>query len=151
RAAQEQSFNQKLIFNNINDINSKINATSEEIKALTLRKSETEAMLVAAKMDGLKSNLEAALITKQQCETALNEMRNTMAAAEEELLAQERGRMQTEQQLHPLRDKLEQARLFEQEARLNFEQCNTELAAVGVEESILAADLPASAKAATMD
>src|SRR5690606_1701596 len=51
RAAQEQSFNQKLIFNNINDINSKINATSEEIKALTLRKSETEAMLVAAKMD----------------------------------------------------------------------------------------------------
>jgi chromosome segregation protein len=74
-----------------------------------------------------------------------------MAAAEEELQAQERGRMQTEQQLHPLRDKLEQARLFEQEARLNFEQCHAELTAVGIEESALAADLPASAKAASMD
>jgi chromosome segregation protein len=151
RVVQERSFNKQLISNNINDINSKINAVSEEIKALFLRKGETEAMLAATKMEGLKNNLEAALITKQQSETALAEMRNAMAIAEEELQAQERARMQTEQQLHPQRDKLEQARLQEQQTRLYFEQCHSELSAVGIDESALAADLPTSAKAAAME
>lgn len=60
--------------------------------------------------------------------------------------AQERNRMQNEQLLHPLRDKLEQSRLNEQEARLHFEQCQTELAAVQLDEAMLGESLPANAK-----
>jgi len=146
RLAQEKIFNIKIIINNINEINSKINVLSEEEKALVVRRSETETMLGAAKMDGLKVSLEAALLSKQQSETALAEARNAMAGAEQELQNQERLRMQNEQQLHPLRDKLEQARLNEQQARLLFEQYQAELATTGLDEASLTEDLSPSAK-----
>ena len=48
---------------------------------------------------------------------------------------EERARLQTEQQLHPLRDKLEQARLAEQQARLHFEFCVEQLAACAIDEN----------------
>jgi len=56
-------------------------------------------------------------------------------------LQQERTRLQNEQMLHPLRDKLEASRLNEQEARLHFEQCQTELASFSMQESVLAESL----------
>jgi chromosome segregation protein len=151
KSAQEKTFGVKLLLNNINEINNKINAADEELNALAQRRTEAEGLLAAARMEGLKANLEAALSTKQQNEAALAEARNGMTVAEEALQVQERARMQAEQLQHPLRDKLEQARLAEQEARLNFEQCHAELATVGLEESELAKDLPASAKAAAME
>ena len=151
RLVQEQAFNKKLIDNNINEIKNRINAIAEEKQALTIRRSETEALLEAAKMEGLKANLEAALLSKQQREAELAAARNAMASTEQELQAQERSRMQNEQQLHPLRDKLEQARLQEQQARLYFEQCQAELTATGLDEALLAENLSASAKASDLE
>lgn len=59
--------------------------------------------------------------------------------------------MQNEQLLHPLRDKLEQSRLVEQEARLHFEQCQSELAATRLDEAVLAQNLSASARVADLE
>ncbi len=146
RLAQEKVFNKKIIINNINEINNRINALSEEKQALAVRRVEAETMLEAAKTGGLKANLETALVGLQQAETALAEARNAMASIEQELQNQERTRMQDEQYLHPLRDKLEQARLGEQEARLYFEQCQQELASTGLDEALLAEGLAASTK-----
>jgi len=146
KLSQEKIFNGKLIANNINDLKSKINSLSEEKLALINKKKEAEALLDAAKMEGLKANLEAAIGLKQVRETALAAARDAMAGAENELQANERNRMQNEQVLHPLRDKLEQARLQEQRARLHFEQCQAELLNVGIEEATLAHELSLSAK-----
>ncbi len=146
-ALQEKVFNKKLIDNNINQIRLNIDTTLEEIQGLKLRQKESMEMLDAAKMEGLKTNLERALLQKQQRETALAEARNRLTQAENELQDQERNRMQNEQMLHPLRDKLEQSRLAEQEARLHFEQCQAELEAIQIEEHLLAEDLPTTAKA----
>jgi chromosome segregation protein len=146
KLVQEKIFNNKLISNNINELNGKINAISEEKIALANKKKEAEALLDAARMEGLKANLEAAISLKQVRETALAAARDAMAGAENELQANERNRMQNEQVLHPLRDKLEQARLQEQEARLHFEQCQAELLNVGIEEATLAHELSLSAK-----
>jgi len=146
KLAQEKIFNGKLIANNINDLNSKINSLSEEKLALINKKKEAEALLDAAKMEGLKANLEAAIGLKQVRETALAAARDAMVGAENELQANERNRMQNEQVLHPLRDKLEQARLQEQQARLHFEQCQAELLNVGIEEATLAHELSLGAK-----
>ena len=146
RLAQEKAFNKKIIYNNISEINSKIDVLYEEKQALIIRRGETETMLEAAKMDGLKANLEATLLSKQQSETALAEARNAMASAEQDLQGQERARMQNEQQLHPLRDKLEQSRLSEQQARLLFEQYQAELATTGLDEASLLEGLSPTAK-----
>jgi chromosome segregation protein len=151
RLAQEKVFNNKIVTNNINDIKSKINALAEEKQALLIRRNEAETMLEAAKMESLKANLEAALVSKQQRETELAAARNTMTGTEQELQTQERARMQNEQQLYPLRDKLEQARLQEQQARLYFEQCQAALSATELDEAALGENLAPSAKASELE
>jgi chromosome segregation protein len=56
--------------------------------------------------------------------------------------------MQSEHNLHPLRDRLEQARLAEQEARLHFEHCAEQLA--GADEEALGAQLEKSIRPSEM-
>jgi chromosome segregation protein len=151
RKAQESGFNKKLISNNINELNSRIHILDEELKSLSKRKTESEAMLEAARMETLKANLEAALTTKLQCEQALAAVRSQMAETEQQLQDQERSRMQNEQILHPLRDKLEQARLAEQQTRLGFEQCQQALQEAGFEEASLLQMLPANIRVGDME
>ena len=146
KSYQEIFFNKKLIVNNINEINNKINANSEEKTAYLQRKTEAEKTLALTPMDTLKTNLSAAIDTKQLRETALAEARNHLSSAELVLQDLERTRMQNEQQLHPMRDSLEQSRLNEQEARLHFEQCQAGLVENGIDEQVLAKDLPDNAK-----
>lgn len=140
-AYQEKSFNLKINNNNINELNSKINNLLEENTNLKFRADEVEATLAATKMETLKANLELALNNKQQREQSLVAARNQMAECESALQQQERSRMQNEQLLHPLRDKLEASRLTEQEARLHFEQCQAELLSSGISELQLAENL----------
>jgi chromosome segregation protein len=144
RAQQEKTFNIKLNNNNINELNNKIQLLLEENSSLKLRSSEVETTLAATKMEALKANLETALNNKQQQELVLNNARNQMSECESALQQQERMRMQNEQTLHPLRDKLEASRLNEQEARLYFEQCQTELSASHMSEDELSEQLLAN-------
>ncbi|ADI29764.1 chromosome segregation protein SMC [Methylotenera versatilis] len=144
RAHQEKSFNIKLNNNNINELNNKINHLLEENTSLKLRCNEVEATLAATKMEALKANLETAINNKQQQELTFVNARNQMSDCEQALQQQERMRMQNEQLLHPLRDKLEASRLSEQEARLYFEQCQAELSASQLSEAELTEHLTAN-------
>ena len=141
RAYQEKVFNIKLIENNIKELNSKLEFLLEEKTSLEVRSNEVKTALEATKMETLKANLEAALNLKQEREATLIAARNAMTECQDTLMQQERTRLQNEQMLHPLRDKLEASRLNEQEARLHFEQCQTELASFSIEESALASSL----------
>lgn len=151
KIAQEKLFNNKLILNNINELKNKIQLNSEEKVSLANKKKETELLLDASKMEGLKANLEAAINRKQEKEVALATARDAMAAAEAELQSHERNRMQNEQVLHPLRDKLEQARLQDQQARLHFEQCQAELSNLNLDEDSLSSQLGAASKVADFE
>jgi len=151
RKAQELAFNEKLIESKINELNNSIHVLHANETALVQQRSECEAALVAAAGEASKTALEQALEVKRQREQALTAARNLMSEAELQLQAQERQRLQTEQQLHPLRDKLEQGRLQEQQARLHFEHCATELASGGGDEAALEQNLPASAKPAALE
>jgi chromosome segregation protein len=151
RQAQEKIFNEKLITNNINELNNKLQTLNEEKQSLSMRQKEVEAMLEAAKMEGLQTNLALAISLKQQHEQDLAQARHHLAEAEQVLQAQERNRMQNEQMQHPLRDKLEQARLGEQQARLHFEQCQAGLNQMQLDESALAASLNAHSKISDLE
>jgi chromosome segregation protein len=144
RVHQEKSFNIKLNNNNINELNNKINHLLEENSSLKLRCNDAETTLAATKMEALKANLETAINNKQQQELTLVNARNQMSDCEQTLQQQERMRMQNEQLLHPLRDKLEASRLSEQEARLYFVQCQTELSASQLSEAELKEHLTAN-------
>jgi chromosome segregation protein len=146
---QEITFESKIINNNINDLINKIKVIDEEKESFLLRKLEAEKALNLTPMDTLKANLSAAVSVKQSKESALSEARNALETQETQLKEFERERMQNEQALNPMRDKLEQGRLNEQEARLYFEQCQNSLQENGMDEQILLASLESDAKAST--
>ncbi len=146
KSYQEIYFNVKLVSNNINELNNKINVNYQEKTAFIHRQTEAEDTLKLTQMDMLKTNLGDAINIKQLRETTLAEARNHLAGQELQLQALERVRMQNEQQLHPMRDNVEQSRLNEQEARLHFEQCQAGLVGNGMNEQELAAGLAENAK-----
>jgi chromosome segregation protein len=117
---------------------------------MQVRQSEAEETLKLTQMETLKANLTQALNVKQVAEQALAAARNLLAEQDQALQVQERIRLQNEQQLHPLRDALEQSRLKEQEARLHFEQCQAGLLENGLDEHVLAQDLAEEAKASDL-
>ncbi len=138
---QESQFNLRLLNNYINELNNKIKVNSEEKSAFILRQKEIETSLTLTPMETLKANLSEAINIKQLRETGLAEARNHLAEAETTMQALERVRMQNEQQLHPMRDKVEQSRLDEQQARINFEQCQAGLVENGLNEDELSQSL----------
>lgn len=143
---QEFGFNLKLINNKINYLNNKLNAYFEEKIVIELQQKELEQTLLLTPMDTLKANLVEAINIKQNREASLARARDHLAEQEQVLQNHERARMQNEQQLHPLRDHLEQHRLNEQEARLTFEQCQAGLLENGQDEQTLAVSLSEEAK-----
>ncbi len=148
---QEMVFDLKINNNNINEVNNRLQVINEEKQTLFIRTQEAETTLAVTKMETLKANLEQTLNAKQQHESALSAARNSLSEAEHDLQKHERLRMQNEQLLHPLRDKLEQSRLAEQQARLYFEQCQNELAANGFNEALLSENLSESAKVCDLE
>lgn len=151
RLAQQQTFSEKLILNNINELERIIKAIDEQLTSLSIRHAEASMQLSQASPDALKSALEQALELRRQGEEGLAEARNHLAGVEQRLQEMERTRLQTEQQLHPLRDKLEQSRLQEQQARLHFENCLEQLTATQLEEAVLEEGLVKGAKAEDLD
>ena len=143
-------YNKKLIINNINELINKINVNNEEKSAYLLRQTEAEKTLKLTPMQTLKTNLAAAIDSKQLREAALAASRNHLAEQETQLQALARVRMLYEQQLHPMRDGVEQSRLNEQEARLHFEQCQAGLLENGQYEQDLATGLAENAKASDL-
>lgn len=151
RLAQQQTFSEKLILNNINELESKIKYSDEVLSALSTRRIEAESHLAQSSPDALKVALEQALEVRRQGEEGLAEARNILAGIEQRLQEMERSRLQTEQQLHPMRDKLEQSRLQEQQARLHFESCSEQLTATQLDEASLEEGLAKNAKAEELD
>ena len=143
---QEMVFSVKLINNSINELNNKIEVNTQEKIAFLHKQTEVEKALILTPMDNLKANLETAVNNKQLREADLVIARNHLASQEQILQEQERARMQNEQQLHPLRDHLEQSRLNEQEARLHFKQCQAGLLENGQLEEVLSIGLTDSTK-----
>ena len=151
KSHQQVGFDLKLKNNHINEMNNRLQVIGEERQSLIIRNTEAQNTLNATKMETLKANLVVAIDAKQQRELALIVARNALAECEQSLQAQERQRLQNEQQLHPLRDKLEQARLAEQQARLYFEQCQHELSNNGLSEAVLNEGLTESTKVSDLE
>lgn len=82
-----------------------------------------------------QEKLQESLQQRQQREQALAEARNILEHATLSLNKLEQDRMSCEQKLHPLRDKVNDQILKEQEARLQFEQWAEQLQ--GVDEEAL--------------
>jgi chromosome segregation protein len=138
-AAQELGYKEQTINNRIKDLKNSVKVFSEQRTGLLRQLEEVRQTTQVNELSGLQTLLEQAITLRQQREQALAAERNQLAGLEAELAQTEQLRMQSEQRQHPLRDKLEQARLSEQESRLYLEQCVQALA--GADEGTLATTL----------
>ncbi|WP_137718368.1 chromosome segregation protein SMC [Methylobacillus flagellatus] len=145
RELQQQTFSGTVISNQINDLKDRLKAGEEELASLAVQQHNLQTQLQSAPMLNLRVALEQALQHKQQREAALADSRNQLAEVEQQLQTEDRNRMQLEQQSHPQRDRLEQARLQEQQARLEFEQFRDALLASAVDLEQLETGLPRGA------
>ena len=146
RSAQQKLYNEKLLSNKINELNDKFNALHDVMQALAGRLDETRVQLQGIEGSALKTSLDAALHQQHAHAQALTDARNALADIEQRLQGLDAARLQAEQQSYPLRDKLEQARLQEQQARLAFEHCCAQFTATGLDEAALAQTLDKGAK-----
>jgi len=148
RQAQEQAFNLKTINNKIIELNSSIKVIDENKTDVIRQMHDVQMQRGQHDTNAMKLQLSDAVLAHQQCEETVAAARNRLAEIETNLSETDRRRMQSEHHLHPLRDRLEQARLAEQEARLHFEHCAEQLA--GADEEMLGAQLEKSIRPTDM-
>lgn len=151
RSAQRTAYEESILSNNINELKDKLNSLHKNMGAISARLEEVQKQHQAEPIAKLQEKLELVLQQQRTCEEALAKVRNAQAEIDHKLQEMERSRLQTEQRLHPLRDRLEQARLQEQQARLACEHAAQQLLACGYDEAILAAEIAPSAKPATLE
>ena len=134
---QESHFNLKIIDNKINELNNKINILYEDNKALNNKKDSAKASIDTGVIEALQLSLREKITVKDEREKILIASRDNLAQKETDLRECEQKRLQTEQAVHPIRDKLEQSRLNEQESKLLFEQFQNEINESQLDEIVL--------------
>jgi len=138
-------------------ISSKIDGLEETVRNLhkeRLRLDDDAERLAGeiAQVDGIsvEAQLQTQLADKAEHEQALAGKRNAMEMLEAQLGAAEKSRLATEQSLQPLRDRIGELRLKEQEARLAKDNFAQQLAEAGADLQALASELEKGVRASQL-
>jgi len=134
---QESHFNLKIINNKINELINRFNVLTEDNSALNNKKDLAMASIDTQIIETLQLSLREKITIKDEREKILIASRDNLAQKEIDLRECEQKRLQTEQAVHPIRDKLEQSRLNEQESKLLFEQFQNEINESQFDEAVL--------------
>lgn len=134
-ALQEARFFAKTCTEKIADLQHSVQQITEALAQFEQSLEQLRADLSVGEDDTARQQLQAALLVRQACEQALGEARNILENATVNLQKFEQERMSCEHKLNPLREKLGELTLKEQEARLHFEQWSEQLQ--GVDEQAL--------------
>ena len=134
---QESHFNLKIVDNKISELNNRVGLLFEDNNVLNNKKDLAKASINTEHIDMLQATLREKLTVKDEREKVLIASRDNLAQKETDLRESEQKRLQTEQAVHPIRDKLEQSRLNEQESKLLFEQFQNEINESQLDEVVL--------------
>jgi chromosome segregation protein len=134
-ALQEARFFAKTCTEKIGDLQHNVQQITDALAQFEQSLTQLRADLSVSEDDSAQQQLQAALQLRQACEQALGEARNILENATANLQKLEQERLSCEHKLNPLREKLSELTLKEQEARLHFEQWSEQLQ--GVDEQAL--------------
>jgi chromosome segregation protein len=134
-ALQEARFFEKTCTEKITDLQSNAQQITDALAQFEQSLVQLRADLSVNEDDSVQQQLQSALAVRQACELALGEARNNLESATVDLQKLEQDRLASEHKLNPLRDKLGELTLKEQESRLHFEQWTEQLQ--GVDEQAL--------------
>ncbi len=134
-ALQEARFFAQTCTEKIADLQHNIEQITAALAQFEQNLTQLRADLATSEDGSTQQQLQDALIVRQSCEQALAEARNILENATLSLQNFEQERLACEHKLNPLREKLNELTLKEQEARLHFEQWSEQLQ--GIDESAL--------------
>ena len=134
---QEALFHIRTSDNKINEIESSIKVLSEQISVLSTGMDAEQKELAGCDEGPWQEQLQQALAGRTQREQVLAQARDALEGIEAQLKSIEQERLVCEQKLGPLRDRISELRLKEQEARLIEEQFAQQLADAGAREEEL--------------
>ena len=134
-ALQEARFFAKTCTEKIADLQHNTRQITDALAQFEQNLIQLRAELAGGEDETAKQQLQVALQTRQVTEQALADARNVLENATVNLQKLEQERLACEHRLNPLREKLGELTLKEQEARLHFEQWAEQLQ--GVDEQVL--------------
>ena len=134
-ALQEAHFFAKTCTEKITDLQHNVQQITDALAQFEQNLTQLRADLSISEDDSAQQQLQAALLLRQASEQALGEARNILENATVNLQKLEQERLACEHKLNPLREKLNELTLKEQEARLHFEQWSEQLQ--GIDEQAL--------------
>ncbi len=137
RNAQEAAFAARAAQAKIQELENIARLAQENLARLADEKARLDGEAAQLDETPLQAALEEALATRVEVEQRLAGARDALAMAAQLMQEVEQERFSSEQRHHPLRDKLEQIRLKEQEARLANEQAAVQLQEAGADVEAL--------------
>ena len=146
RRLQEARFGLQTSESKIKDLHDAIQVGSEQYSRLGEQLSGIEEEHASLDESGQQITLQQAISERHQHEQRLAACRVELEAAQTWLRTTEEARMRSEQALTPLRNRLEELRLKEQETRLTLTQCDEQLLALQADEVALTAALASNNK-----
>jgi len=126
-ALQEARFFSKTCTEKIADLQHNVQQTTDSLKQFEQNLVQLRADLSVNEDNSTRQQLQEALLMRQTSEQALGEARNILENATVNLQKLEQERLASEHKQGPLREKLSELTLKEQEARLHFEQWSEQL------------------------
>jgi chromosome segregation protein len=138
RELQEAIFQAKTSLSKIGEVERAMAAATETLERVQQALATEQEALERLDESPWQSQLQIALSLRGTKEQTLAEARDVLEATEAQLKVVEQERMTSEQKLGPLRDRINEVKLKEQEARINEEQYAQQLLEAGANEEALA-------------
>ncbi|MEQ1525751.1 MAG: chromosome segregation protein SMC [Gallionella sp.] len=124
---QEANFFAKTCAEKISDLQHNVQQITDALAQFEQNLAQMNTDLTASEDEQAKEQLQAVLVGRQAAELMLAEARNILENATLNLQKSEQERLSCEHKLNPLREKLNELTLKEQESRLHFEQWSEQL------------------------
>ncbi|MHB1332696.1 MAG: chromosome segregation protein SMC [Sulfuriferula sp.] len=146
RKLQEIRFTLQSCDSKINDLNNAMKVSSENKERLNTQLAQLDSEQTYIDESDQQAALQQAISERQTQEQALAARRNELESANAQLRTLEEARMRLEQGLTPLRNRMEELRLNDQESRLLEAQCREQLEVLQADEAALIASVEKGAK-----
>jgi chromosome segregation protein len=147
---QDAGFLERESSSKISDIERSLANALEQVRRAVENAGTLQAELAGLPDADLRDQLQTALAAQSEREQALGQARSRQEEMAATLRQHEESRLEREQRLQPLRDRIADLRLKEQAARLNLEQFAAQLAEAGADENELAGQLKEGQRAAPL-
>ncbi|MEO8386180.1 MAG: chromosome segregation protein SMC, partial [Betaproteobacteria bacterium] len=131
RAAQEANYFERSCHDKIKSLTEMVSQLAQRAEAVLLSKNALAAELENLQEGNIQERLQLALTAKIETEKSLADARDAMESATGKLKGLEERKGSIERSLQPLRDKITELRMKEQEARINEENYAQQLADAG--------------------